>query len=140
MTSARMRVPWMKSCLYFDGGTRGARYFHSRGVLDMTCALLLTPCYLEPTRATTSWTLQRGPIADRKSEISNPQSASTAAATLRSIVVQNRADAAVLGESRRVGITEQVQVERLVGLLLVVAVHRDRDRLRRLAGGEGHGV
>src|SRR5258708_4454017 len=55
----------------------------------------------------------------------------------RSIVVQNRADAAVLGEQRIAAITEQVEVERLIGLLLAAAFDFDRDRLRRLAGGEG---
>ena len=37
--------------------------------------------------------------------------------------------------SRRAG-TEQVQVERLIRLPLAVAVHHNRDRLRRLARSE----
>ena len=57
--------------------------------------------------------------------------------TGRSIVVEDRADAAVLGEQRVAAVAEQVQVERLVGLLLAVALDLDRDGLRRLAGGEG---
>ena len=55
----------------------------------------------------------------------------------RSIVVQNRAEAAVLGEQRIAAVAEQVQVERLVGLLLAVALDFDGDGLRRLAGSEG---
>src|SRR5262245_60823488 len=55
----------------------------------------------------------------------------------RSIVVQDRAEAALLGEQRIAAVVEQVQVERLVGLLLAVALHLDGDGLRRLAGGEG---
>jgi hypothetical protein len=54
-----------------------------------------------------------------------------------SIVAQDRADAAVLREQRIAAITEQVQVERLISLLLAVALDFDRDGLRRLAGGEG---
>ena len=54
-----------------------------------------------------------------------------------SIVVQDRADAAVLGEQRIAAVAEQVQVERLVGLPFAVALDFDRDGLRRLAGGEG---
>src|SRR5262245_52511045 len=38
---------------------------------------------------------------------------------------------------RAAAIVEQVQVERFVGLLLVVALALNRDGLRRLAGGEG---
>src|SRR5437867_142154 len=53
------------------------------------------------------------------------------------IVVQDRAEAAVLGEQRIATVAEQVQVEGLVGLPLAVAVDFDRDGLRRLAGGEG---
>jgi len=56
---------------------------------------------------------------------------------VRSIVVQDGADAAILGEQRIAAVAEQVQVERLVGLLLAVAVDDNRDRLRRLAGVEG---
>src|SRR5947208_112390 len=47
----------------------------------------------------------------------------------RSIVVQDRADTAILGEQRIAAVAEQVQVERLVGLLLAVAVDGNRDRL-----------
>jgi hypothetical protein len=53
-----------------------------------------------------------------------------------SVVVQDRAEAAVLGEQRIAAVAEQVQVERLVGLPLAVALDFDRDRLRRLAGVE----
>src|SRR5438034_8996711 len=55
----------------------------------------------------------------------------------RLIVVEDRAEAAILGEQRIAAVAEQVQVERLVGLLLVVALDFNRDRLRRLAGVEG---
>src|SRR5688572_504234 len=54
-----------------------------------------------------------------------------------SIVVDDRADATVLGEQRIAAESIQVQVERLVGLLLAIPLDFDRDRLRRLAGGEG---
>src|SRR3990170_993074 len=43
----------------------------------------------------------------------------------RLIVVQNRAEAAVLGEQRIAAVAEEVQVERLVGLLLTVAFDFD---------------
>jgi hypothetical protein len=56
---------------------------------------------------------------------------------VRSIVVQDRAEAAVLGGQCIAAVAEQVQVERLVGLLLAVALDFDGDGLRRLAGGEG---
>src|SRR5262249_2678755 len=49
----------------------------------------------------------------------------------------DRADAAVLREQRVAAVAEQVEEERLVGLLLAVAVDDDGDGLRRLAGGEG---
>ena len=52
------------------------------------------------------------------------------------IVVQNRAGAGVLGEQRVAAEAEQIEVKRLVGLLLVIALDFDRDGLRRLAGGE----
>jgi len=52
-----------------------------------------------------------------------------------SIVVEDRADATILGEQRIAAVAEQVQVERLVRFLLAVALDFDRDRLRRLAGG-----
>src|SRR5262249_46126556 len=55
-----------------------------------------------------------------------------------SIVVQDRAEAAVPGEQCVAAELEQVQVERLVGLLLAVALDLDGDGLRRLAGGEGY--
>ncbi len=55
----------------------------------------------------------------------------------RSIVIQDRADAAVLGEQRIAAVAEQVQVEVLVRLLLAVAVDGDGNRLRRLTGVEG---
>ena len=55
----------------------------------------------------------------------------------RSIVVQDRAQAAVLCEQRVAAEPKQVEVERLVGLLLAVALDLDGDGLRRLAGGEG---
>src|SRR5262245_30279864 len=57
--------------------------------------------------------------------------------TARSVVGQDRADAAALGEERIAAVAEQVEVEVLVGLLLAVPLHLDRDRLRRLAWGEG---
>src|SRR5262249_46245537 len=60
-----------------------------------------------------------------------------AASRSRSIVVEDRAEAAILREPRIAAVAEQVQVERLVGLLLAVAVDDDGDRLFRLAGGEG---
>src|SRR5262245_13431807 len=47
-----------------------------------------------------------------------------------SIIVQDCADAALLGEQRVVAVVKQVQVERLVGLVLAVPLHFDRDRLR----------
>src|SRR6266568_7178673 len=53
------------------------------------------------------------------------------------VIVQDRAEAATLGEQRIAAVAKQVQVERLIGLLLAVAVHNDRDRLRRFAGVEG---
>src|SRR5262245_16223041 len=51
--------------------------------------------------------------------------------------VQDRVEASVPGEQRVAAEPEQVEVERLLGLLLAVAVDDDRDRLGRLAGGEG---
>jgi len=54
-----------------------------------------------------------------------------------SVVVQDRADATVLGERRTAAEIEQVEVKRLAGLPLAVALDFDRDGLRRLAGGEG---
>src|SRR5213596_31971 len=56
---------------------------------------------------------------------------------MRSIVVHDRAYAAALGEQRIAAVAEQVQVERLIGLLPIVALDFDGDGLRRLAGGEG---
>ena len=55
------------------------------------------------------------------------------AGRLPSIVVQDRAEAAVLGEERIAAVAEQVEVERLVGLL-AVALDFDGDGLRCLAG------
>src|SRR5438034_5709412 len=54
----------------------------------------------------------------------------------RLIVVQDRADTAALREQRIAAVAEQLQVERLVGLLLAVALDFDDDRLRRLTWGE----
>jgi hypothetical protein len=53
-----------------------------------------------------------------------------------SIVVQDPADATAPGEQRIAAVAEQVEVERLVGLLLVVTLDLDGDRLRRLAGAK----
>jgi hypothetical protein len=55
----------------------------------------------------------------------------------RSIVIQDRADAAALGERDIAAEAEQVEVEHLAAFALAVALDFDRDRLRRLAGGEG---
>jgi hypothetical protein len=55
----------------------------------------------------------------------------------RSIIVQDRADAAILSEQRIAAIAEQIEVERLVGLLPAVPLDLDGDGLRRLAGGKG---
>ena len=49
-----------------------------------------------------------------------------------SIVVQDRADAAALGEQRIAAVVEQVGVEGLAGLLLGVAFSSDGDGPRRL--------
>ena len=54
-----------------------------------------------------------------------------------SIVVQNRAYALILGEQRVAAVAEQIEVERLAGLLLAVALDFDGDGLRCLARGEG---
>src|SRR5262245_61364783 len=51
------------------------------------------------------------------------------------IVIQDRAEPARVGEQRVAAVAEQIEVERLVGLLLAVAL--DLDGLGRLAGGEG---
>src|SRR5262245_20080797 len=56
--------------------------------------------------------------------------------TTRSFVAEDRADAAILRDNRVDAGAEQVQIERLVGLLLVVALDLDRDGLRRLTGEE----
>src|SRR5262245_26182262 len=61
----------------------------------------------------------------------------TATSHARSVVVEDRAGATILGEQRVAAAAEQVQVEVLVGLLFAVAVDGDRDRLRRLTGEEG---
>ena len=55
-----------------------------------------------------------------------------------SVIVEDRAEAAILGEQgivRQGPIAEQVQVERLVGLLFAVALDFDGDGLARLARG-----
>src|SRR5262245_43882433 len=57
-----------------------------------------------------------------------------------SIVVEDRAEAALPGEQRVAAEPEQVQEERLVRLLLAVALDFDGDGLGRLAGGEGQRV
>src|SRR5262245_9166759 len=54
-----------------------------------------------------------------------------------SIVVQDRADAAALGEQRIAAVAEQVNEERLIRFSLAVALDLDGDGLCRLAGGEG---
>src|SRR5262249_1970946 len=54
-----------------------------------------------------------------------------------SIVVQDRAGAAALGEQRLAAVAEQVEVEVLAGLRLAVALDLDRNCLRGLARGEG---
>ena len=54
-----------------------------------------------------------------------------------SIVVQDRADATLLGEERIAAVAEQIQVKRFMGLPLAIALDFDGNRLRRLAGGEG---
>src|SRR5205814_5258844 len=51
----------------------------------------------------------------------------------RSIVVQDRADPAALGEQRVAAVAEQIEVEGLCGLLRGVSVALNRDCLRRLA-------
>src|SRR5262249_7715920 len=58
----------------------------------------------------------------------------------RSVIVADRPDATILGEQRIAAVVEQVQVEVLVGLLLVIAVDDDGDGLRRFTGVEGHGA
>src|SRR5262245_6224149 len=60
-----------------------------------------------------------------------------AASRARSVVVQDRADPARVGEQRVTTVAEQVEVEVLVSLRLVVAFDLDRDGLGGLAGGEG---
>ena len=57
-----------------------------------------------------------------------------------SIIVQDRAEAAVLGEQRIAAEVEQVQVDGLVGLLFAVGLDHDRDGFRGLTGGEGDGA
>ena len=49
----------------------------------------------------------------------------------RSVIVQDRAQATLLGEQRIAAVAEQVLVESLVGLLLAVAINHIGDRLRR---------
>src|SRR5580765_2885595 len=67
----------------------------------------------------------------------NPRAVREGQTWITSIVVEDRAEAAVPGEQRIAAEPEQIQVERLVGLLLAVAVDHDGDGLRRLAGGKG---
>src|SRR5262245_12983496 len=55
----------------------------------------------------------------------------------RSVVVMDRTVAAVLGEQRVAAVAEQVEVERLVGLLLAVTLDFDGDGLPCLTRGEG---
>src|SRR3954466_2265962 len=50
----------------------------------------------------------------------------------RSIIVQNRPEAATLGEQRIAAVAEQVQVERLVALHFAVSRDFDNDGLCRL--------
>ncbi len=57
---------------------------------------------------------------------------------MQSIVVQDRADAALLGEQRIAAVAEQVEIKELVGLSLVVALDFDGDRLRGLARNFGY--
>src|SRR5262249_42744231 len=54
-----------------------------------------------------------------------------------SVVVQDRTEATILGEQRIAAVIEQLQVERLVSLLLAIALHFYRDGPRRLAGEKG---
>jgi hypothetical protein len=58
-------------------------------------------------------------------------------ARFQSIVVQDRADVAVLGEQGIAAQAELIEVERLIGLPLAVALDFDGDGLDRLDGGEG---
>src|SRR5262249_40643250 len=53
-----------------------------------------------------------------------------------SVVVEDRADAAQLGEQRVAAVAELVQAERLVGLPLAVAPDSDGDGLARLIQGD----
>lgn len=53
------------------------------------------------------------------------------------VIIQDRADATVLGEQRIAAVAEQVQEERLNGLLLAVALDFVHDCLRRFARDEG---
>src|SRR5436305_87500 len=105
-------------------GSSASRRFRSRGARR-------NPRGVEPTRARTWKSAHRraGPGGLLGGKAPPPLSA-----TARSVVVQDRADAAILGEQRAAAVAEQIQVEVLVGLLLAVAVDDDRDRLGRLAG------
>src|SRR5436309_1805320 len=58
-------------------------------------------------------------------------------ASERSVIIQNRAEAAVLGEQRIAAVAEQVDVEGLVRSRQAIAVDRYGDGLAGLAGGEG---
>src|SRR5262245_61700397 len=55
----------------------------------------------------------------------------------RSIIVEDRADAAALGELGIAAQPEQVHVKHLIAPYVTVTNHRDGDRLRRLAWLEG---
>src|SRR3954464_14482510 len=58
-------------------------------------------------------------------------------ASARSVIVQDRADPARVGEQRVAAVAEQLQEEVLVRLLLAVALDLDGYGLGRLAGEEG---
>jgi hypothetical protein len=53
---------------------------------------------------------------------------------MRSVVVQDRADAAFLDQQRIAAVVEQVQVKRLVGLSLAIAVDHGLPAARRTLG------
>jgi hypothetical protein len=55
----------------------------------------------------------------------------------RSVIIQDRPNAAPLVEQRVAAVAEEVQVVELVGFPVAVAVDLDRDRLARLARQEG---
>ena len=82
-------------------------------------------------RSSTSVSDPSGP-ADR---YRNPRAVVTC-----SIVVQDRAVTAALREQPIAAQPEQVEIERLAGLLLVVRIDFDGDGLRRFAGSEDQGA